>query len=625
MKHFKHFKTIATTFAMSLMLALSGTTALAANDDPGAGRLSGKYISEDFYDTDSISHYGLSRYGVFSTQNLFTNSIYNHQDIFATRTILNGIDVSHWNGDINWTAVKASGIDYAFIQVGYRGYGSSGTLNESTKDPKFDINMQNAIANGVQVGVYVFSQAITPAEAVEEADFILSHIGSYNVTMPLVMDFEYADTASGVGGRLKNANLTRQQATDICIAFCNRIAEAGYTPMVYANKSMLADQLNAAEITNLGYRIWLANYTNETTYNGVFDFWQYSSTGVVPGINGKTDMNFYYAQETDSFTPNGLLIRDAITNIVEDQVYTGIPITPAVSVSYNGVPLIEGTDYIVTYRNNISVGEASIIIMGRGQYTGVKTLNFKIAAPVKMTKHNATSITISWTKLADVTGYQVYRATSKNGTYKKIATIKKKSKTTYKDTNLKSGKAYYYKVRGYIKSGKKKQYREFTPPVEANTSNTYSRYAYPHSVNRLIDGQMLTIQAGIYASPDWNDTIIAYPTEGAPIKILYETKDTSGSKWYYLSYSDFTGTYNGYMPASEITIEMIGKVVKTKKVNVRKSPKITGKLITTLKKKTKVTVTKMKVFKGITWYHVSFEKNGEDYTGWIASPYIKLQ
>jgi uncharacterized protein YgiM (DUF1202 family) len=106
---------------------------------------------------------------------------------------------------------------------------------------------------------------------------------------------------------------------------------------------------------------------------------------------------------------------------------------------------------------------------------------------------------------------------------------------------------------------------------------------------------------------------------------MYDTKDSSGSVWYFISYVDETGTYNGYIPASEVTLNMTGKVVKTKTVNVRKSPRITAKRVTTLKKNKKVTVFETKKKKGVTWYHVTFEKNDEEYTGWISAPYLKLQ
>lgn len=141
-------------FLFSLLLLMGiGNITYAANDDPGAGRLSGEHISDEFYDTDSdknsISPFklpGLRRFGSSSSKSPYTGSTYTHQAIFDSRTIMNGIDVSKYQGKIDWNKVKAAGIDFAFIQVGYRGYGSAGTLNSSTKDPYYETNMQNAIA-----------------------------------------------------------------------------------------------------------------------------------------------------------------------------------------------------------------------------------------------------------------------------------------------------------------------------------------------------------------------------------------------------------------------------------------------------------------------------------------------
>lgn len=117
---------------------------------------------------------------------------------------MNGIDVSSYQKTIDWNKVKADGIDYAFVRVAFRGYGDAGTLNT---DGKFAENLKNAPAAGVKTGAYIYSQAITVKEAVEEANFILKHIKGYDVTLPVVIDYEYA--ATGVG-RLYNAKLSKR-------------------------------------------------------------------------------------------------------------------------------------------------------------------------------------------------------------------------------------------------------------------------------------------------------------------------------------------------------------------------------------------------------------------------------
>ena len=212
----------------------------------------------------------------------YTGGTYVHNGRYGTGyKIINGIDVSYHNRTINWNAVKSSGIDYAMIRVGYRGYGS-GNLNE---DVKFRENIQGALNAGLKVGVYFFSQAITRTEAVEEAEYVLKRISGYNITLPVVIDFEYA---SGNTGRLYQANLSRDKATSICRNFCRTVEEAGYKAMVYANKSMLENNLDAGNLSSM-YKIWLAHYTTKTNYSGAYDVWQYTSKGSVNGVSGNVD------------------------------------------------------------------------------------------------------------------------------------------------------------------------------------------------------------------------------------------------------------------------------------------------------------------------------------------------
>ena len=224
---------------------------------------------------------------VFSARS-YTGSNYVHNSRYDNGyNIVNGVDVSYHNGTIDWNAVADSGIEYAMIRVGYRGYAAAGKLRE---DPKFRENIEGALAAGLKVGVYIFSQAITKEEAIEEADFVLDRIAGYNITLPVTIDFEYAD---GNTGRLYNAHLSRTRATSICRNFCRTIKADGYTAMVYANKSMLENQLHADELGEEN-KIWLANYTTKTSYSGDYYAWQYTSKGRVSGISGNADCNFFY-------------------------------------------------------------------------------------------------------------------------------------------------------------------------------------------------------------------------------------------------------------------------------------------------------------------------------------------
>ena len=195
-----------------------------------------------------------------------------------------GIDVSRWNNSIDWAAVKAAGIDFAIIRVGYRGYGT-GKLVE---DPLARQNLAGATAAGIKVGVYVFSQAINQEEAVEEASMALEIVKGYSLAYPIFIDSEYSTSAKD--GRADA--LSAAQRTAICAAFCKTVANSGYRTGVYASKSWFQYQLNVGGLEQ--YHIWLAHYTTATDYARRYDLWQYTSTATVPGIRGSVDMNFSY-------------------------------------------------------------------------------------------------------------------------------------------------------------------------------------------------------------------------------------------------------------------------------------------------------------------------------------------
>lgn len=192
-----------------------------------------------------------------------------------------GIDVSKWNGNIDWNAVKNSGVNFVIIRCGYRG-SSEGTLIE---DPKFRANIKGAQAAGLRVGVYFFTQAVNEVEAVEEASMVISLCKGYSLSFPVYLDVE---GSNGRGDRI-----SAEQRTANIKAFCGTIKNAGYQVGVYANKTWFTSKINTSQIT--GYKIWLAQYASQVTYTGSrYDMWQYTSKGKVTGISGNVDMNICY-------------------------------------------------------------------------------------------------------------------------------------------------------------------------------------------------------------------------------------------------------------------------------------------------------------------------------------------
>ena len=202
-------------------------------------------------------------------------------------TLRKGIDVSSHQGAIDWNRVAASGVEFAFIRAAYRGYGTAGNLRTDTY---FAQNIAAAKAAGLKVGVYIYSQAITVEEGREEANYLLSIVSGIQMDLPLVFDFEYAtDTAGNIIGRL-TPSLGARASTDICHEFCRVVESAGYSSMVYANKSTLSNNLYASEFG----RVWLAQYNSRATYNGSYEYWQCSDSGYVDGISGSADLDFWY-------------------------------------------------------------------------------------------------------------------------------------------------------------------------------------------------------------------------------------------------------------------------------------------------------------------------------------------
>ena len=199
-----------------------------------------------------------------------------------------GIDVSEFQGgDIDWKQVKDSGIEFVIVRIGYRAYGESGEL---VKDDMFEQNIEGALDARLEVGVYFFSQAITPGEAVEEAEFVLDLIRPYKITGPVVYDTEEikGDTARTDGN-------TRQEFTNYCKVFCDTVEHAGYDSMIYANMKWMAFTLDMEELTD--YDFWYADYHELPQNPYDYTIWQYSETGAVPGINANVDLNIWFEKE----------------------------------------------------------------------------------------------------------------------------------------------------------------------------------------------------------------------------------------------------------------------------------------------------------------------------------------
>lgn len=239
----------------------------------------GLYMTLEYYNADNGTNILIYEKNGKANQNF----------VFEKITEKKGIDVSSYQGDIDWKAVKESGIDFAMIRVGYRGWGTG----KLVYDKNYEYNIENALKNGIECGVYFFSQAINEKEAIEEADFTIEAIKKYNITYPVVIDTEYA-TSSKIG---RADNLSVTDRTNVCKAFCDRVNQRSYKSMIYASKFWIYNNLDITKLKNPS--IWLAHYVTgapekKTDYKGEYNIWQYTSQGNVSGIKGYVDLDIIF-------------------------------------------------------------------------------------------------------------------------------------------------------------------------------------------------------------------------------------------------------------------------------------------------------------------------------------------
>ncbi len=272
-----------------------------------------------------------------------------HNSKFSDCVQLDGIDVSKYQGNVNWNSVAADGVDFAVTRVGYRGYDGGKIVVDST----CSANLKNATAAGLDVGVYFFSQAINTQEAIEEANTCLNAVRGYNITLPIYIDVE-STTSSG---RLDRANLTIAQRTAIVEAFCQTVENAGYEAGIYANKSYFLNYLDP-DYLSTKYKIWLAHYVTQSNYKGDYQIWQYSDRGTVKGVSGYVDRDVMYSKKVN-FTKDSITIDDPAVSIKPDVSGDGVltfessdPSVATVDAAGNIAGISSGTAIITVFSNN---------------------------------------------------------------------------------------------------------------------------------------------------------------------------------------------------------------------------------------------------------------------------------
>lgn len=272
----------------------------------------------------------------------------------------NGIDVSKWQGKINWKAVKSAGIDFAIIRIGFRG--ENGTIY---KDSCADYNIQQAEKNGVLVGVYFFSTAVNTAEAEEEAKWTVNAVSGYPISYPIVYDCE-----GFLNGESRMYGITNTSRTDNAAAFLKYVTECGYEGMLYSAKSELENSKywDTPRIES-NFKIWVARYpsapypeTDHPDYTGNYDMWQYTDNGNINGVSGKVDLNISYFTR-DKSAPKNASARpqSAAAPTEKDSIYTDAndEITAKIEVNLREAATTKG-NIVATLKNGTFVTRTGI-------------------------------------------------------------------------------------------------------------------------------------------------------------------------------------------------------------------------------------------------------------------------
>ncbi len=307
----------------------------------------------------------------------YSSSNYTHATRFDNALILDGIDVSQFNNNIDWQKVKADGIDYVLIRIGGRGFGESGRLyfDDNTKQ-----NCQAAKAAGLMIGGYFFSQAITVEEAIAEANYTDELLSGYGLDgddfdLPIYMDREFINDSEDPG-RLITAKLSKSAESKIEKAFCDRMKELGYDSGLYANLLFLTDNTNASSLVNAGYQVWVAQYNDSCGYEGDYSMWQYTSSGVVSGISTNTDCDFWYLHKSiNSANKASGSIENLNVEVTDIPSDANAPHDGTFTIKTDTSTLTENTDYkIIGHSKDEKTGHNYAIVKGIGQYNGYRAV-----------------------------------------------------------------------------------------------------------------------------------------------------------------------------------------------------------------------------------------------------------
>lgn len=423
----------------------------------------------------------------FTTDGDYTNATYYHNNDYENDQLINGIDVSYWQADaairkkyasnkskwdktgLNWESIHDAGVDFAFVRVASRDTKDGSIYRDNCADS----HIQGALGSGMNVGLYIFSQALNESEAEEEAEYVLDMIDEYgwDVTMPIVMDRE-----AGGNKRLTGGKLSKTKETAVCQAFADTITDAGYRATVYASYAWIKNYINTGTLHDCS--IWIARYNNTTTNNSKsgtpyadmpydYEFWQYSSSAKVDGYTGNLDANFWYKDTSakttgltiDSATASSVNLKwnKAADDVTGYRVYRYddaqgkfVSLATTKGTTFSDTNIEDGAAYRYKVRCYWKIGGTTY----NGTYSDEAAT---VTPPAKVTglatKEKGSSwLTISWNQAEGAGGYRLYMRSGDDETFEQIAEVSDGS-TSYKVQDLEPATEYCFKVESYETAG----------------------------------------------------------------------------------------------------------------------------------------------------------------------------
>lgn len=517
----------------------------------------------------------------FTDSSPYTGKTYYHRNDYEDYNIFHGIDVSWWQGGgknsystkINWEKAHDDGIDFTLVRAASRDT-ADGSIYEDTCA---NAHIQGALENDVNVGLYIFSQALTQKEAREEADYLLMLIDKYgwDITMPIVIDRE-----PGNSKRLTAGMLSKTKETGICQAFADVIHEAGYEAAVYSNYTWFKNYIDG---DSLDCDIWFARYNTTTTSNTTsgtpyadvpadYTFWQYTSTGVsLDGYaSSSLDMNFWYKDTSAKTT--GLKVKSSTADSItltwsaaddaqkyrvyryDDVQEKYVKIAETTSRTYTDNGLDAARSYKYKVRGCWEIGGINYY----GAYSSVLTTATPLDDVGKITadERKTTSLKLKWKKVDGADGYIVYQYSESSDSYEQIADV---TGTSHLVTGLSAAKTYRFKICPYMKAddgtvtnGKRSAaYAFVTKPSKAGGLKVTAKGASSVKLTwKKVSGAngyaiyRLNSSTGNYkkVTAISNGTIVSYTDTGLSSGTKYTYKIRAyikdNGEYYYGSYSD---------------------------------------------------------------------------------------